>query len=310
MSKPFRFGVSMRGAGSKAEWVTKARRAEALGFSSLVMPDHLIGTRMSVGPALVLAAEVTTRLRVGSFVFDNDFRHPAVLAQEAATVDVLTAGRFEFGIGAGWMREEYDKTGIPFVDGGARVDRMAEALTIIKGLFGDQAVTLNGKHYTVSGLEGTCKPIQQPHPPILIGGGGTRLLTIAAAQADIISIMPRSKRDGSALEDGDATAAAFDHKLEVIRDAAGSRFEELEFNTLVQEVIVTDDAAGAAAKLIGDWKLGVDEILESPLLLIGTGDQIRQKLRRIRDRLRISYVTVFEKNMEAMAPVIEPLLGS
>ena len=238
MSKPFRFGVSMRGAGSKAEWVTKARRAEALGFSSLVMPDHLIGTRMSVGPALVLAAEVTTRLRVGSFVFDNDFRHPAVLAQEAATVDVLTAGRFEFGIGAGWMREEYDKTGIPFVDGGARVDRMAEALTIIKGLFGDQAVTLKGKHYTVSGLEGTCKPIQQPHPPILIGGGGTRLLTIAAAQADIISIMPRSKRDGSALEDGDATAGAFDRKLEVIRDAAGSRFEELEFNTLVQEVIV------------------------------------------------------------------------
>ena len=111
-------------------------------------------------------------------------------------------------------------------------------------------------------------------------------------------------------QDGDATAGAFDRKLEVIRDAAGSRFEELEFNTLVQEVIVTDDAAGAAAKLIGDWKLGVDEILESPLLLIGTGDQIRQKLRRIRDRLRISYVTVFEKNMEAMAPVIEPLLGS
>jgi probable F420-dependent oxidoreductase len=208
------------------------------------------------------------------------------------------------------MREEYDKTGIPFDEGGARVDRMAEALTIIKGLFGEQAVTLKGKHYTVTGLEGTCKPVQQPHPPILIGGGGTRLLTIAAAQADIISIMPRSKRDGSALEDGDGTAAAFDHKLKVIRDVAGSRFEKLEFNTLIQDVIVTEDAAGAAANLRVDWGLGVNDILESPLLLIGTRDEIRQKLQLMRDRLRISYVTAFEKNMEALAPVIEPLLGS
>jgi probable F420-dependent oxidoreductase len=264
---------------------------------------------MALGPALVLAAEVTTRLRVGSFVFDNDFRHPAVLAHEAATVDVLTEGRFELGIGAGWMREEYDKTGIQFDDGGARVDRLAETLTIINGLFGPRPVTFKGAHYTITGLEGACKPVQQPHPPILIGGGGTRLLTIAASQADIISLMPRSKRDGSGLEDGDATAAAFDLKLQLVREVAGSRFEKLELNTLVQDVIVTDDAAAAATKLTGEWGLGVEDLLESPLLLIGTEDEIRHKLRRMRDRLRISYVTVFEKNMETLAPVIEPLLG-
>ena len=300
----------MRGAGSRAEWIARARRAEALGYAILVMPDHLIGTRMAVAPALVLAAEVTTRLRVGSFVFDNDFRHPAVLAQEIGTVDVLAEGRFEFGIGAGWMRGEYEKAGIPFDGGGTRVERMAEALTIIKDLFGPKPVTFKGRHYNITGLEGTCKPVRQPHPPILIGGGGKRLLAIAATQADIISIMPRSKRDGSGLEDGDATAEAFDQKLRLVRDVAGSRFDQLEFNTLVQEVIVTDDAPAAAAKLAGDWGLSVPEVLESPLLLIGTKDEIREKLRVMRDRLRISYVTVFEKNMEALAPVIEPLLGS
>lgn len=300
----------MRGAGSKAEWVARARRAEALGYSTLVMPDHLIGTRMAVAPALVLAAEVTTRLRVGSFVFDNDFRHPAVLAQEIGTVDILTGGRFEFGIGAGWMRGEYDKTGIPFDGGGTRVDRMAEALTIIKGLFGAEPVTFKGTHYTITDLEGACKPVQQPHPPILIGGGGKRLLSIAATQADIISIMPRAKHDGSGLEDGDATAEAFDRKLRLVGEIAGSRLDQIEFNTLVQEVIVTDDGRGSAAKLTGEWGLSVEDLLGSPLLLIGTKDEITQKLRVMRDRLRISYVTVFEKNMEALAPVIQPLLGS
>lgn len=300
----------MRGAGSKAEWVARARRAEALGYSTLVMPDHLIGTRMAVAPALVMAAEVTSRLRLGSLVFDNDFRHPAVLAQEIGTIDVLTSGRFELGIGAGWMRDEYDKTGIPFDGGGTRVDRMAEALVIIKGLFGPGPVTFQGRYYTITDLEGACKPVQRPHPPILIGGGGKRLLSIAATQADIISIMPRAKLDGSGLEDGDASAAAFEQKLRLVRDVAGSRFDQLELNTLVQDVIVTDDARGAAATLTGDWGMSVQDLLESPLLLIGTKEEIRQKLRVMRDRLRISYVTVFEKNMEAMAPVIEPLLGS
>ncbi len=300
----------MRGAGSKAEWVARARRAEALGYSTLVMPDHLIGTRMAVAPALVMAAEVTSRLRLGSLVFDNDFRHPAVLAQEIGTIDVLTSGRFELGIGAGWMRDEYDKTGIPFDGGGTRVDRMAEALVIIKGLFGPGPVTFQGRYYTITDLEGACKPVQRPHPPILIGGGGKRLLSIAATQADIISIMPRAKLDGSGLEDGDASAAAFEQKLRLVRDVAGSRFDQLELNTLVQDVIVTADARGAAATLTGDWGMSVQDLLESPLLLIGTKEEIRQKLRVMRDRLRISYVTVFEKNMEAMAPVIEPLLGS
>ena len=283
-----------------------ARHVESLGYHTMVMPDHF-GARFALAPALVLAAEATSRLRVGSLVYDNDFRHPALLAQEIASIDLLTDGRFEFGLGAGWLKSEYDAAGLPFDDGGTRVERMAEALHIVKALFAATPVTHEGHHYRLTGLTGAAKPVQQPHPPVLIGGGGRRLLTLAANEADIISIMPRSRRDGSGLEDADASPEVFTQKVAWIRDAAGDRFSGIELNTLVQTVVITDDPTVSAAPLAKEYEMDVDQVFETPLVLIGSADQIAQTLVLRRERFGISYITVFEKDLENMAKVIHRL---
>ena len=283
-----------------------AQQVEALGYDTLVMPDHF-GARFALAPALVLAAEATSRLRVGSLVYDNDFRHPALLAQEVASIDLLTDGRFEFGLGAGWLKSEYDAAGLPFDDGGTRVERMAEALHIVKALLAATPVTYEGRHYRLTGLTGAAKPMQQRHPPVLIGGGGRRLLTLAANEADIISIMPRSRRDGSGLEDADARPEAFARKAGWIRDAAGDRLSAIELNTLVQTVVITNHPRDAAAPLAKEYQMDVDQVFETPLVLIGSADQIAQTLVQRRERFGISYITVFEKDLENMAEVIDRL---
>ncbi len=280
-----------------------AQHVEASGYHTLVMPDHF-GPRLALAPALVLAAEATSRLRVGSLVYDNDFRHPAVLAQEVASIDLLTDGRFEFGLGAGWLKSEYDAAGIPFEPGATRVERMAEALEIIKALFNGTPVTFEGRYYRLTGLTGSPKPKQQPHPPILVGGGGRRLLTVAGQMADVISIMPRSRRDGSGLEDADASAEAFERKLAWIRDGAGDRFSRIELSTLVQSVVITDHPLDAAKPLAKEYGVEAEEVLETPLVLIGSVDQIAETLERRRDRFGLSYITVFEKDLESLAKVI------
>lgn len=283
-----------------------ARHIEALGYDTLVMPDHF-GARFALAPALVLAAEATSRLRVGSLVYDNDFRHPALLAQEVASIDLLTEGRFEFGLGAGWLKSEYDAAGLPFDDGGTRVERMAEALHVVKALFSATSVTHEGRFYKLTGLTGSAKPKQAPHPPVLIGGGGRRLLTLAAQEADIISIMPRSRRDGSGLEDADASPEAFSRKLAWIRDAAGSRFTAIELNTLVQTVVITDRPREAAAPLAKEYVMEIDQVFETPLVLIGSVDQIAAALEQRRERFGLSYITVFEKDLENLGKVIHRL---
>lgn len=290
----------------KAEWVAFAKRVEDLDYDTLVMPDHF-GARFAPAPALVLAAEATSRLRVGSFVYDNDFRHPALVAQEVASIDLLTNGRFEFGIGAGWLRTEYDAAGVPFEDGRTRVERMGEALQIIKALLRETPLTFHGLFYHLTQLTGSARPIQQPHPPIVIGGGGRRLLSLAAREADVISIMPRSKADGSGLEEADASADAFDRKLAWIRDSAPERFAALELNTLVQAVVISDHAATAAEPLAKEYQAPVEAILETPLLLIGSVNQIAETLIHRRERFGLSYVTVFEKDLDNLARVIDRL---
>jgi probable F420-dependent oxidoreductase len=283
-----------------------ARHVEGLGYDTLVMPDHF-GARFALAPALVLAAEATSRLRVGSLVYDNDFRHPALLAQEVASIDLLTDGRFEFGLGAGWLKSEYDAAGLPFDEGVTRVERMAEALQVFKALFSAMPVTHQGRFYKLTGLTGSAKPKQGPHPPVLIGGGGRRLLTLAAHEADIISIMPRSRRDGSGLEDADASPEAFTRKVAWIRDAAGGRFSAIELNTLVQTVVITDKPRDAAAPLAKEYGMEVDEVFETPLLLIGSVDQIAEALQQRRERFGLSYITVFEKDLENLGKVINRL---
>jgi probable F420-dependent oxidoreductase len=307
--RPFRFGVTAPTASAGTDWPGRARRVEHLGYSTLVVPDHF-RDHLAPVPALTAAALATTRLRVGSLVFSNDFRHPAVLAKEAATIDVLSGGRFELGLGAGWLREEYDQTGIRFDAPGTRVGRLEEAVTIIKGLLAGERVTFTGRHYAIADLEGRPIPVQRPHPPIAIGGGGRRTLTLAAREASIVGLVPRARRDGSGLDLNDLSDAATREKVEWVRAAAGARFDSLEINALIQAVAVADQRMTAADQLASRFKVGRDVVLETAYVAVGTIDEICETLRQRRERYGISYLTVFERDMEAFAPVVARLAGT
>jgi probable F420-dependent oxidoreductase len=307
--RPFRFGVTAPTPSGGTNWAERARRVEQLGYSMLVVPDHF-RDHLAPVPALVAAALATTRLRVGSLVFSNDFRHPAVLAKEAATIDVLSGGRFELGLGAGWLREEYDQTGIRFDAPGTRVERLEEAVTIIKGLLAGERVTFAGRHYTIADLEGRPTPVQRPYPPIAIGGGGRRTLTLAAREASIVGLVPRARRDGSGLDLNDLSDAATREKLGWVRAAAGERFDSLEINTLIQAVAVADQRMAAADQLASRFKVTREVVLETVYVALGTIEEICETLRQRRERYGISYLTVFERDMEAFAPVVERLAGT
>jgi probable F420-dependent oxidoreductase len=245
--KPFRFGVV--GPGVSAEgWASFARRAEALGYSTLVLGEHIsLGT---AGPiAGLMAAAATTFLRVGSHVFANDLRHPALLAQEAATIDVLSAGRLELGLGSGWLGMDYEALGLPLDPPGVRVSRLGEADPLVKRLCSGEAVTHQGSYYRVRGLQLVQKPLQRPHPPLLVGGGGRRVLSLAAREADIVSLDIRGTADGTK----DVTtvmAEAVAQMVDWVRQAAGERFGALELHGLVEDVLVTADRLGGR----GRWR--------------------------------------------------------
>jgi probable F420-dependent oxidoreductase len=308
--RPFRFGVSARSAGSRAEWADKARKVEDLGYAVLTVPDHLAGV-FPAFPALVSAADATTHLRVGTFVLNNDLRHPVLVAREAATVDLLTDGRLELGFGAGHMKAEYDQAGLGFDAGDTRVERLAEAVTIVKALLRDDQATFAGRHYRVTGHAIHPRPIQQPHPPILIGGHARRLLSLAATEADIVGLTGIIFRQGGAQPDPSGFRPAdVDARVRLVRAAAGDRFARLELNALVQRVVVTDERRSAAAELAGRWpSLRPEEILESPYVLIGTVDQLVEALQARRERWGFSYYVVFEPSVEAFAPVVARLTG-
>jgi len=308
--RPFRFGVNVRDAPSRAEWVDKARKVEDLGYAALTVPDHL-ATMLAPIPAVVSAAEATKRLRVGTNVLNNDLRHPVLVAREAATVDLLTDGRFDLGLGAGHMESEYDQAGLRFDPGGTRVERLAEAVTIIKGLLGGEQVTFAGRHYRVTGHTIHPLPLQRPHPPILIGGNGRRILTLAAKEADMVGLTGITFRAGGTEPDLSAwKTAAVDERVRLVREAAGERYDRLELSALVQRVVVTDNPRQAAEELASRWtQLSVEEILQSPYALIGTVDHLVEELRRRRDRWDISYYVIFEPYMDAFAPVVARLAG-
>lgn len=305
--RPFRFGVQVGSTGSAEEWREAARRAEALGYDILLAPDH-IGGRFAYAPALMAAAAVTTTLRIGPLVLDNDFRHPALTASEAATLDVLSEGRYELGIGAGWMLEDYERTGIPFDPPGVRVSRFQESVRIIKGLFGDEPVTFSGEHYTVTDLEGFPKPAQQPHPPLLLGAGGKRMLSFAAREADIVSLIPLALPQGglSLAVDAQSVADQVDH----LRAAAGERFNEIELNILNQVLEVTDTPRPSVEALSERWGLSPEDIEESPHVMIGSVESIIESLLERRERFGISYVVIRLVAMEEFAPVVARLRGA
>jgi probable F420-dependent oxidoreductase len=308
--RKFRFGVQASTAASGQEWAALARKAEDQGFSSLFLPDHF-GDQLAPVPAMMAAADATTDLRVGALVFDNDYKHPVVLAKEMATIDVLSGGRVEFGIGAGWMTTDYEQSGIPKERDGVRIAKMVEALEVFRGLWGPGAFSYKGEHYTIDGLDGLPKPLQQPHPPILIGGGGPKMLRIAAQNADIIGINPRLDAGEITADAGkDAVASRVDEKVQWIRDAAGERFDELELNVLVFFGMITDDARSLAENLAGAFSVTPDEALELPYAWFGTVEQICDKLRAARERWGISYFVLQKDSMDAMAPVVAQLAGT
>ena len=305
----FRFAVTVPSVSAGSAWAEKARRVERLGFSVLAVPDHF-RDQLAPVPALTAAALATTRLRVGSLVFCNDFRHPVVLAKEAATLDVLSGGRFELGLGAGWLRAEYDQAGISFDAPGTRIERLEESVAIVKGLLAGERVTFTGRHYSIADLEGRPVPVQRPHPPILIGGGGQRTLSLAAREASIVGFVPRALKDGSGLDRTDFGEAALRQKIQWARAADGDHFDSLELNALIQAVVVSDQRTHTADQLAARFKVARDLVLESPYVLLGTIDEICDTIRQRRERYGISYLTVFERDMEAFAPVVERLAGT
>ncbi len=302
---PFRFGVQFHQTGSACAWAETARKAEALGYDTFVMPDH-VGV-LAFGSALAAAANATSTLHIGTFVLDNDFRHPAFVAQEAATLDLLSDGRFELGLGAGWHGPDYTTTGIPFDPPGVRVGRFQESVRIIKALFGNDPVTFHGQHYTITDLP----PMpQRPRPPLLIGAGGKRMLAFAAREADAIGLLSSARPDGSGFFLDDITAEATDVKVARVRDAAGDRFPLLELNILLQRLMVTDQAIAEAEQISEQWNLPARDILDAPPVLIGTVDQIVETLQERRERFGISYIVARGEWLESFAPVVARLAGT
>lgn len=302
--KPFRFGVS-GGRQTRQEWLDLARKADDLGYSTLLLPDHF-GQQLAPLPALLAAAAATPRLRVGTIVLDNDFRHPAVLAKEAATIDLLTDGRFELGIGAGWMAADYQRSGLPFDPPAVRVARLAEAVTIIKAYFAAEGpVTFHGQFYSVADLP----PFPPRKPSILIAGTRRRMLQLAAREADIVGLEDHQFAERATASPTVSVANAAE-QVAIVRAAAGARFSELELNVFAARTEVTDDPHAAVDRLAAQLQLSPDTIRASPSFLIGSEESVVEQLQERRERLGISYVMVFDRVMDALAPVVARLNGT
>lgn len=305
--RPFRFGLTTGWVASGESWLAIARRAEELGYDVLLVPDHLTHL-LSPVPALAAAAAVTTRMRVGAYVFANDFRHPLVLAREAATLDAVSGGRFEFGIGAGWRVADYRQLGVAYDAAGRRIDRLAEALGIVKRLLAGETVTHDGPHYRIGRARIFPSPVQKPRPPIMLGGGGPRMLRLAAREADIVSFVPQFNAAGRPML-GQATEGALVDRVAMVRAAAGGRFDQLELNVF----IAAAGMVGSGNSLAGSVAAGVLAALaapvSSPYVLHGTRARLREILERRRERLGISYYGIPQPAMESMAPLVEDLAG-
>jgi probable F420-dependent oxidoreductase len=308
--RPFRFGVQEHSATSATAWKAKARMVEALGYAGLYLPDHF-GNQPGPIAALMAAADATTTLRVGSLVFDNDYRHPIVLAKEAATLDLLSDGRFDLGLGAGWMASDYEQSGIPFDPPGVRIDRMEEALAIIKGLLAGGRFSFTGKHYRITSLEAQPSPVQKPHPPILLGGGGRRMLRLAAKEADIVNVnydLREGRINPALVRTG--LAGATDQKLAWVMEAAGERIERIELSVTIFFASITEGRRSLAAAVGRGFGADADDVLDTPHFLIGTADEIVDALVQRRERYGISYVILPGDVAEAFAPVVERLSGT
>jgi len=310
-NRKFRFGVIVPKATSGKELTELARKAEGAGYSSLFVPDHFIDHDLAPTVALAHVAAVTESLRIGPLVLGNDYKHPVVLAREAATLDLLSDGRLELGIGAGWMTADYEKAGIPLDRASVRIARLAESIAILKGLFADGPFTFHGEHYRVTDLDGQPKPVQRPSPPFIIGGGAPKILGLAAREAQIVGINA-NLRAGSG-EDRDAmaslTPAVTDQKLDWLKTAAGDHFDDLEIQTLVGFVHVDGNGARIIEMMAKSFGISVDDARMVPVTLVGTTDEMIEALERRRERWQMSYIVVPAEAVDAFTPVVERLAG-
>ncbi len=312
----FRFGVICEHMQTADEWLQTVQQAENLGYSTLLIRDHFVqdpfGDQLAPLIALMAAASATKTLRLGTMVLDNDYRHPVMLAKEAATLDLLSQGRFELGIGAGWLRAEYEQAGMSFASPGERVSRLEEALHILKSLLSGQSLTFSGKHYTISQLDCFPGSVQQPHPPILIGAGSKRMLTIAAREADIIGILPKALQTGMISEEvAERLPATMTQKINWIRNAAGERFEQLELSMIISPIL-TADRQSEAQRLIHErgWgDISVEQVLAMPSIFIGSLDGIAEDMRRRRELYGFSYFVIDDAHMHTFVPLVKELTG-
>jgi len=310
--RPFRFGVicpKCRSGKQLTEW---ARNAEALGYSSFFVPDHFVDHDLAPTVALAHVAAVTDTLRVGPLVLGNDYKHPVVLAREMATLDLLSAGRLELGIGAGWMTADYEKAGIPLDRPGVRIARLAESIAILKGLFASGPFTFHGEHYRVTDLDGMPKPPQGADLPFLIGGGGRKILGLAAREAKIIGINANLRTgEGESPETAQSLLpSATDEKLAWVREAAGAGFADLEIQSFLGFVHVTDDPSGIITAMAASFGVSEDDAVLAPATLVGSKTGIVDLLEARRDRWQMSYIVVPVESTDAMAPIVARLAGN
>lgn len=309
----FRFGVQLHKPLPGLDWAQSARRVEELGYSTLFLPDHF-GDQLAPIAAMTAAAAATEHLKVGTLVFDNDYRHPVVLATEMATIDVLFGGRCEVGMGAGWKASDYAESGIPMDPPGTRVDRLFEGVQVVRGLWGDGPVDFEGEHYRITGLTGHPRPYTPGGPPLIIAGGSPRMLRFAGANADIVGVNPSihsGEIDADAARDG--MADRMDRKVDWVKEGAGDRWEDLEINAWVPVVVVTDDAAAVAEMVAPGFGLDpahATDALESPMTMVGTEAEIVDRLEQRRDRWGFSYHVVQDEAAFTLAPVVERLTGA
>ena len=308
MARKIRFSTQSGSQPTGQDWLARAKRLEAIGYATLSMPDHMVGGAWSNMPALGAAAAVTTKLRLGNLVLDNDFRNPVVLAREFATLDVISNGRVEIGLGAGWFDRDYQSTGIPFDRGRVRVARLAEAVMLMKRVFTEDEVTFEGTYYRTTKSECRPKTVQQPRPPILIAAGGPEILALAGREADIVAVIPPGAGVQPPAPD-DVAATGVRRQIDVVREAAGSRFEEIELSCFV-DVTLTDDREKTIAELADKAKVDPAVLGSSVYRGIRTLDQVREHIVRVRRDTGITYFCLRGPHAEELAPVVKELAGA
>jgi len=320
--RPIRFGFTGGVSRKREKLLDSARTVEALGYSTFGLADHFVRPFAPLIAGMAVA-DATTTLRVTQTVLAQDFREPAVLAKELATLDVLSEGRLQVGLGAGWLRQEYVDGSMTFRSASERIARLEETAIILKGLFGEEPFSFDGEHYSIRELTGTPTPVQRPGPPIMIGGGGPKVLAVAARQADIVQLMPSNPKGRSLLDETQFSAAAIEEKVGWIRSAAGARFAEIELSAQLLDCTVTDrpeehlsdyvERIATVTERMGGARvdLDVDDLRDSPIVAVGSLDEVCRKLVETRDEYGISYFAApIDSKPEALAPVIERVAGS